>query len=50
MLMGRSSEVGGAYDFRLKYVQSQNESDYAYADGSLVVLDMQSLFLPVIKR
>jgi hypothetical protein len=40
----------GAYDFRVKFVQGQDESDYAYAIGSIVIPEIHSVFLPLINR
>ena len=40
----------GAYDFRVKFVQDQNESDYGYAVGSIIVPEIHTVFLPLMNR
>jgi hypothetical protein len=40
----------GAYDFRIKFVQDDAESVYAYSAASLVIFETQYIYLPVIRR
>jgi hypothetical protein len=39
-----------AYNFRIKFVQGEAESEYAYAPASVVIVDAQMFFLPVVTR
>lgn len=40
----------GAYNFRIKFVQGNNESIYAYSTASLVVSQTYQVYLPVTTR
>jgi chitodextrinase len=40
----------GAYSFRIKYVQDNNESPYAYSTTTMVITDTRLLYLPVMQR
>jgi hypothetical protein len=37
-----------AYNFRMKFVQSMQESAYAYAQGSVVTVDYRTVNLPMV--
>jgi hypothetical protein len=40
----------GAYGFRIKYVQGENESVYTYATTTIVISQTREVFLPIIER